>query len=79
MTVSVNTMQTEGLGDFFKDLKKRLNAPKQMAKNVFKNPGRVLVFTANIATAAATRNPKNLLSTIPGLISFHNTGKSLYL
>ena len=30
-----------------------------MAKNVLKNPHRALDITANIATAAASRNPKN--------------------
>ena len=40
MIVSDNTIQSEGLGDFFKNLgKKRLNVSKKMAKNVLSNPG----------------------------------------
>ena len=50
-----------------------------MAKIVLKNPARALDITANIATAAASRNPKNVMSTLPELITFYNTGKGLYL
>ena len=39
-----------------------------MAKNFLKNPGLALNITANIATAAASRNPKSVLSTSPGMI-----------
>ena len=80
MIVSDNTIQAEGLGNFFKNLsKKGLNVSKKMAKNVLKNPTRALDITANIATAAASRNPKNVMSTLPELITFYNTGKGLYL
>ena len=80
MIVSDNTIQAEGLGDFFKNLgKKGLNASKKMAKNVLSNQGRALDLTAKIATAAASRNSKQALSTLPELITFYNTGKGLYL
>ena len=80
MIVSDNTVQTEGLGDFFKNLgKKGLNVSKKMAKNVLSNPGRALDLTAKIATAAASRNSKQALSTLPELITFYNTGRGLYL
>ena len=80
MIVSDNTIQTERLGDFFKNLgKKGLNVTKKMAKNVLKNPSRALDITANIATAAASGNPKNVMSLLPELITFYNTGKGLYL
>ena len=80
MIVSDNTIQAEGLGDFFKNLgKKGLNVSKKMAKNVLKNPTRALDITANIGTAAASRNPKNVMSTLPELITFYNTVKGLYL
>ena len=75
--VSDNVIQAEGLGDFFKNLgKKGLNVSKKMVKNVLSNPGRALDL---IATAAASRNSKQALSTLPELITFYNTGKSLYL
>ena len=78
--VSDNLIQAEGIGDFFKNLgKKGLNASKKMAKNVLYNPGRTLDLTAKIATAAASRNAKQALSTLPELITFYNTGKGLYL
>ena len=71
MIVSDNTIQAEGLGDFFKNLgEKSLNVSKKMAKNVLKNPSRALDITANIATAAASRNPKNVMSNLPELITF---------
>ena len=77
--VSDNTIQAESLGDFFKNLgKKGLNVSKKMAKNVLSNPGRALDLTAKIATAAASRNSKQALSTLPELITFYNTGKGLY-
>ena len=80
MIVSDNTIQAEGLGDFFKNSsKKGLNVSKKMAKNLLKNPTRALDIIANIATAAASRNPKNVMSTLPELITFYNTGKGLYL
>ena len=80
MTVSDNTIKSEGLVDFFKNLgKKGLNVSKKIAKNVLKNPSRALDITANIATAAASRNPKNVMSTLPELITFYNTGRSFYL
>ena len=80
MIVSDNVIQAEGLGDFFKNLgKKGLNVSKKMAKNVLTNPGRALDLTAKIATAAAPRNSKQALSTLPELITFYNTGKGLYL
>ena len=80
MIVSDNVIQAEGLGDFFKNLgKKGLNVTKKMAKNVLGNPGRALDLTAKIATAAASRNSKQALSTLPELITFYNTGKGLYL
>ena len=80
MTVSDITIQAEGFGDFFKNLcKKGLNVSKRMAKNVLKNPSRALDITANIATAAACRNPKSVLTTLSELITFYNTCKGLYL
>ena len=80
MTVRDNTIVAEGLGDFFKNLgTKGLNATKKMAKDVSKSPRRALDITANIATAAASRNHKAVLSTLPELITFYNTGKGLYL
>ena len=80
MIVSDNVIQAEGLGDFFKNLgKKGLNASKKMAKKVLTNPGRALSLTAKLATAAASRNSKQALSTLPELITFYHTGKGLYL
>ena len=80
MTVSDNTIKAEGLGDFSKNLgKKGLNVSKKMAKNVLSNPGRALDLTAKIATAAASRNSEQTLSTLLELITFYNTGKGLYL
>ena len=80
MTVSDDTKKAEGLGDFFRNLgKKGLNVSKKMATKVLSNPGRALDLTAKIATAAASRNPKQALSTLPELLTFYNTGKGLYL
>ena len=80
MIVSDNVFQAESLGDFFKNLgKKGFNVSKKMAKNVLSNPGRAVDLTAKIATAAASRNSKQALSTLLELIKFYHTGKGLYL
>ena len=80
MIVSDNVIQAESLGDFFKNLgKSSVKVGKKLAKNVLSNPGRALDLTAKIATAAASKNSKQALSTLPELITFYNTGKGLYL
>ena len=80
MIVSNNTIQAEGLGSFFKNLGRiSAKAGKKLATNVLKNPGRALEVTSNIATAAATKNPKAALSSLPEVINFYHTGKGLYL
>ena len=50
-----------------------------MAKNAIKNPSRALDRTANITTAAVSRNPNFVMSTLLELITFYVTGKGLYL
>ena len=78
--LSDNTMVAESPGDFFKNLgKERLDELKKMAKRVVENPSRFLGISANVATTAASRNPKNLLSTFPEMINFYHSGKGLYL
>ena len=78
--MSDNTIQAESLGVFSQNLgKKGPNRSKKMAKNVLKNPSRALDFTANIATAAASRNPKNVKKTLPEVINVYRTGSGLYL
>ena len=79
MTVSDNTIVAECLGDFFNNLGKTvLNVSKRMAKNVLRNSGRALDITVNIATAAASKNPKNVISMAPELANFYHTGRGLY-
>ena len=80
INASRKTIEAEGLGGFFKNLgKKGLNVSKKMAKNVSSNPTRALDITANIATAAASRNPRNVMSTLPEVIIFYRTGSGFYL
>ena len=80
MTFSDNTIEAEGLGDFFKNLgKKGVNVSKNTAKNELKIPGLTLDITENIATASTSRSPKNVMSTLPELKTFYNTGRSLFL
>ena len=80
MIVTDNTIKTEGLSSFFKNLGKlSAKAGKKLATNVLKNPGRALEVGANVATAAASRNPKNVLSTLPEVIKFYHEGQGLYL
>ena len=80
MIVSDNTIKAEGLGSFFKNLGKiSAKAGKKLATNALKNPASFLEIGANVATAAASRNPKAALSTLPEVINFYHTGKGLYL
>ena len=63
MIVSDNTIQAEGLGDFFKKLARiSAKAGKKLATNVLKKPGSALEFTSNLATPAAIESPKSALS-----------------
>ena len=80
MTVSDNTIKAEGLSSFFKNLGKiSAEAGKKLATNVLKIPARALEIGANVATAAASKNPKAALSTLPEVINFYLTGKGFYL
>ena len=83
MIVSDNTIKAEGLEglpSFFKNLGKlSAKAGKKLANNVLKNAGRALEIGANVATAAASRNPKNVLSTLPEVINFYHKGRGVYL
>ena len=62
MIVTDNTIKAEGLSSFFKNLGKlSAKAGKKLATKVLKNPGRALEIGANVASAAASGNPKNVL------------------
>ena len=80
MIVFDNTIQAEGLGDFFKKLGKVSGrAAKSLATNALKNPSRLLEIGANVAAATASRNPKAAFSAIPEVFKFCHTGEGLYL
>ena len=79
MIVSDNTIEAEGLRNFSKNLGKRTKCMKRTTESMLSNPSRALDITANVANAVACRNPKAPLPTLPGLIIFHNAGKSFYL
>ena len=69
MTVSDDTIKAEGLSSFLKNLRKiSAKAGKKLATKIIKNPARALEIGANVATAAASRNPKATLSTLPEVI-----------
>ena len=76
LIVSDQTIQAEGLGDFFKHLG---SAAKNVGKKILNNPGRALEIAANIGTAAASKNPKLFAATAPDIIKFVHQGKGLYL
>ena len=80
MIVSDNTIQAEGLGDFFKNLGKvSSKAAKKIARNALKNPSQLLEIGANVAATTASRNPKAALSATLEVINFYHLGKGLYL
>ena len=76
LIVSDQTIQAEGLGDFFRIIGK---AAKSVGKKILNNPGRALELAANIGTAAASKNPKLIAATAPDIIKFFHQGKGLYL
>ena len=78
MTVSNKTIQAKALGSFFKNLgRKSAKVVKNFATSALENPGRFIEVGANVATAAASRNPKASLSTLPEVMKFYHTGKRL--
>ena len=50
-----------------------------MVQNVKKNPGRALDFTANVANAVESKNPKTTSASLPEVINFYHTGRRLNL
>ena len=79
MTVSDSTMKAGGLPSFFEKLGKiSAKAGKKLTTNVIKTPARALGIGGNVATTAASRNPKAALSTLREVINFYHTGKGLY-
>ena len=76
LIVSDQTIQAEGLGDFFRGIGK---AAKSVGKKILNNPGRALELAANIGTAAASKNPRMIAATAPDFIKFVHQGKGLYL
>ena len=76
LIVSDQTIQAEGLGDFFRGIGK---AAKSVGKKILNNPGRSLELAANIGTAAASKNLRMIAATAPDIIKFVHQGKGLYL
>ena len=80
MIVSDITIKAEGLGSFCKNLGKIIaKASKKLATNALKNPPKFLEISANVATAAVSKNPKAALSALPEVINFYHTGKGLHV
>ena len=74
--VSDNTIQAEGLQDFFKGLGK---AAKNVGKKIVNNPTRALEIGTNLATAALTKNPKAIAAQAPSVLKFIHHGNGLYV
>ena len=76
LIVSDQTIQAEGIGDFFRGVGK---AAKSVGKKILNNPGRALELAANIGTAAASKNPRMIAATAPDIITFVHQVKGPYL
>ena len=72
MTVSVATIEADGLKDFFKSVGR---ATVNFGKKVANNPVRALEIASKIGSAASSRNPRVGLSATPDLIKFATTGE----
>ena len=75
LIVSDQTINGEGLGDFFKHLG---SAAKNVGKKILNNPARALEIAANIGTGAASKNLELIAATAPEFIKFVHQGKGLY-
>ena len=82
LIVSDQTIQAEGLGDFFRGVgnaaKNTASLASHVGKNILNKPGRALEIAANIGTAAASKNPRMIAATAPDIIKFVHQGKDLY-
>ena len=74
MTVSDATIEAEGSKDFFKCVGR---ATVNFGKNVANNPVRALEIASKTGSAAASRNPRAVLSSTPDLIKFATTGEGI--
>ena len=63
------------MGDFFRGVGK---AAKNVGMKILNNPRRALEVAANIGTAAASKNPRMIAATAPGIIKFVHQGKGLH-
>ena len=80
LIVSDQTIQAEGLGDFFRGIGKAAKiTASHVGKKILNNPGRALEIAANLGTAAASKNPRMIAATAPDIIKFVHQGKGLYL
>ena len=76
LKVSDQTIQAEGLGDFFRGVEK---AAKTVGRKILNNPGKALELAANIGTAAASKNPRMIAATAIEIIEFVHQGNALHL
>ena len=74
MTVSDETIEAEGLKDFFKSVGR---ATFYFEKKVANNLVRALEIASKIRSAAASRNPRAALSATPDLFKFATTGEGI--
>ena len=72
LIVSDQTINGEGLGNFFKHL---CSAAKNVGKKILNNLGRAPELAANIGAAAASKNPKLIAATAPDITKFVHQGK----
>ena len=74
--VSDQTIEAEGLKDFFRGVGK---VAKNVGKKILNNPTRALEIATKLGTAAATKTPRLVASTAPDVIKFVHQGKGIYL
>ena len=75
LIVSDQTIQAEGLGDFFRVEGK---FAKNVGQKILNNVGRALGKAANIVTAAASKKSPMIAATAPDFIKFVHKEKGLY-
>ena len=79
MTVRDNTATAEGLGNLFEiPVRSSANSGKQLATKLIKTPGRALEIGSKTGSAAASKNPKPVSSTITDFINFYYVLEGLY-
>ena len=80
MTVIDNILQTEGRDKFLRSFgNSSAKVGQKLVKKILERSRSVLEIKTKLGSAAVSKNPKDVLSTVPDVKSLHHFGKELCL